>query len=66
MYRKEDAWESPIGLGTSRTSPKSPLFFGVRLGYSEKVPEFPMESPTIWGRFRGLPKSLERNELVKF
>ena len=60
MYRKRDAWESPISLGTLGMSSKSPLFFGVRLGYGEKVPESPMESPTIWGRFRGVPKSLER------
>ena len=59
MYRKGDAWESPIGLGTSRTSPKSPLFFGVRLGYGEKVPK----SPTIWGRFRGVPKSPEHRNV---
>ena len=66
MCQKGDAWESPIGRGTSGKSPKSPRFFGVRLGDGKKVPESPMESPDIWGRFRGVPKSPERRERVKF
>ena len=37
---------------------KSPIF-GVRLGNGKKVPESPMESPAIWGRFRRVPKSPE-------
>jgi len=37
----------------------SPRFLRVRLGDGKKVPESPMESPAIWGRFRGVPKSPE-------
>ena len=37
---------------------KSPIF-RVRLGDGKKVPKSLMESPAIWGRFRGVPKSPE-------